>query len=530
MSAEWYYRRSTGLIDGPLTAAQIKKLADLGEILPETEIKKGADDPWLAARKVKGLFGPSHSRRENSTRLQTPGDSQRPAPAVPRSDTSNLSLPSSRIEGGIHRSTAARPQAQSKKQSPLLLVGLGAIGGLLIVALAFLALSIMENNKGSLALQQLEDRTSESSSSLSVISENPNRSLATSSTPESTIQEYLATSTWEQRLPLILNADRLRPKLANIYRNVQQFKRDDFLPGTIKSVENRNASIGEKCIVTVDVSKSSPDTPSWTYILIRTVDGFKVDWEASQNEAVHDKFRDVNPVIEVEILRCRQSYSRTEFEFRITNKSTTLFSYVAITMSIHNAQGGYLGNSFTNETNVRAGGSVIKSISFDNVTVGEVASWKIGIDGVTIDRGDGRRIDATAAFTLKEQSLGANNGYPQKLESRLAGHWRGERKKWNYYFSSVKPEATLIDGSNSRKDCSVNVIERNYSTGEVQLQLIFSDPNGMGIQETFKIRDASTLSVQWTHACKNDNWMEMTDAMKAEWLDECVLVNKKEAP
>jgi hypothetical protein len=44
---------------GPLSDEQFKGLANSGQLVPDSEIAKAADGPWLPAARVKGLFGNS---------------------------------------------------------------------------------------------------------------------------------------------------------------------------------------------------------------------------------------------------------------------------------------------------------------------------------------------------------------------------------------------------------------------------------------------------------------------------------------
>ena len=54
MSA-WCYRDQSGSAVGPMSASALKKLAEYGEITPETLVRKGEQGAWIPARRVKGL-------------------------------------------------------------------------------------------------------------------------------------------------------------------------------------------------------------------------------------------------------------------------------------------------------------------------------------------------------------------------------------------------------------------------------------------------------------------------------------------
>lgn len=53
---DWYYAHA-GEQFGPYSAADIKRLADSGKLLPEDLVWREGMEEWIAARKVKGLFG-----------------------------------------------------------------------------------------------------------------------------------------------------------------------------------------------------------------------------------------------------------------------------------------------------------------------------------------------------------------------------------------------------------------------------------------------------------------------------------------
>jgi hypothetical protein len=51
----WYCKTQRGEI-GPISSAQLKELANSGQVKPETLVKNNPDSEWSPASKVKGLF------------------------------------------------------------------------------------------------------------------------------------------------------------------------------------------------------------------------------------------------------------------------------------------------------------------------------------------------------------------------------------------------------------------------------------------------------------------------------------------
>ena len=75
MAAEWYCSVS-GKTLGPLSAEQLKALAEQGKLTPRHQVRRGTDDPWVSAGRVKGLFPKASDAtpvaRARSTEAQAP--------------------------------------------------------------------------------------------------------------------------------------------------------------------------------------------------------------------------------------------------------------------------------------------------------------------------------------------------------------------------------------------------------------------------------------------------------------------------
>lgn len=147
MVAEWYYRTPTGRTEGPVTAAHLKQLADLGEIVPETEIRKGAEGRWVTANKVKGLIAPVPQKPVKTAppSWQQPRNEDREPESVPHDPLPPLDRP-------LNSKTET-----AKKRSSLLLVGTYVGGILLIVGLIAVASSMF--GKKDEPLQQVAKHT-----------------------------------------------------------------------------------------------------------------------------------------------------------------------------------------------------------------------------------------------------------------------------------------------------------------------------------------------------------------------------------
>ena len=52
---EWYYARENNQM-GPVSSVELKRLADVGELLPEDLVWREGMTEWSVARNVRGLF------------------------------------------------------------------------------------------------------------------------------------------------------------------------------------------------------------------------------------------------------------------------------------------------------------------------------------------------------------------------------------------------------------------------------------------------------------------------------------------
>jgi len=68
MAAEWFYQ-VMGQQLGPVSAVELRALANAGTVQPDTLVRKGTDGCWVWAEKVQGVFRPSGSRAAQAVPL-----------------------------------------------------------------------------------------------------------------------------------------------------------------------------------------------------------------------------------------------------------------------------------------------------------------------------------------------------------------------------------------------------------------------------------------------------------------------------
>lgn len=66
MAGLWFCKLA-GVTTGPLKASELRALADSGKLAPDDLVRQGAEGPWVAARHVRGLFGPPRRSGPNDS-------------------------------------------------------------------------------------------------------------------------------------------------------------------------------------------------------------------------------------------------------------------------------------------------------------------------------------------------------------------------------------------------------------------------------------------------------------------------------
>lgn len=123
MAAVWFYVKNGARL-GPITAADLKKLADDGSILPADMVWKEGMASWEPARSVKGLFEDHHAAPDEarSPRPAEPGGApaaapvaaptplaaKAPIPARPLADMPSLGGPEPDVERRAAEPVASR--------------------------------------------------------------------------------------------------------------------------------------------------------------------------------------------------------------------------------------------------------------------------------------------------------------------------------------------------------------------------------------------------------------------------------------
>lgn len=128
MAAEWYYRKN-GQQLGPLEAAELKRLADSGAVLPDDLVWRQGAKQWAKASSVKGLFAsasgdavaspapsPADTSPSGSTKSPTSSDDDWWSKTSSTDQEEDSSLPSRYSDDGIPYSRSSANRRQSKRR------------------------------------------------------------------------------------------------------------------------------------------------------------------------------------------------------------------------------------------------------------------------------------------------------------------------------------------------------------------------------------------------------------------------------
>ena len=80
MSTQWFVERE-GTKEGPITSAQLRRLAESGYIQPETLVWREGLPDWVEARRIPGLFNPERGQGDAGSDDAAGGERQPPSDA-----------------------------------------------------------------------------------------------------------------------------------------------------------------------------------------------------------------------------------------------------------------------------------------------------------------------------------------------------------------------------------------------------------------------------------------------------------------
>ncbi len=132
MAHQWYVQHG-GKQHGPISSAQLKKLAAEGKISPSTNVRLGADAKWVPAGRVQGLFAAQPSAAAVAPPVE-------PLRAVPTPPPPPMASPLARVPIGSVTSAAKSAPQGEPAIAPKIVGAVGLIFGILALATFWLPL------------------------------------------------------------------------------------------------------------------------------------------------------------------------------------------------------------------------------------------------------------------------------------------------------------------------------------------------------------------------------------------------------
>jgi TM2 domain-containing membrane protein YozV len=111
VTQEWYYSVGGGERQGPISAAELKKLADAGNLKAGDLVWKEGMADWAPAKSIKGLF-------TNPAPTVAPAPAAEPARARPRPDPEEDDRPRRRRDSDDDRDEDDRPSGRMRRRDP----------------------------------------------------------------------------------------------------------------------------------------------------------------------------------------------------------------------------------------------------------------------------------------------------------------------------------------------------------------------------------------------------------------------------
>jgi hypothetical protein len=234
---------------------------------------------------------------------------------------------------------------------------------------------------------------------------------SSSSTPENIVNAYLDAASWEGRLPFVINPESVRSEMASKYKNANFTNiRQGFSPCIFYPSTEPTPPVGGSTILKLNVSQALPDHEYLRFVVVRTTDGYKVDWretmrlgDEDNERAARNKLKLTEPFLQVAVLKVYQSsVEHTSLDIRVTNTSNKFISFWQIGADLNDSSGQYLGHEATNGANLRPEQAATERIIFRSIRASQVSSYKLSLDDVILDLGGGNKVNATKYFNIKQ--------------------------------------------------------------------------------------------------------------------------------
>ncbi|EAQ80344.1 FxLYD domain-containing protein [Blastopirellula marina] len=211
-------------------------------------------------------------------------------------------------------------------------------------------------------------------------------------TAERLMTAYMQAETWPERLPLLRDPEAARPVMEAHYERYVRPASYKIHP--IIGDLSKNGAL----LVQVTVENNIAN-----YIVIQTSEGPRIDWLASKRKWAMDdekikaqkeqeliaKWNLEGATIVTKLLKKEQVGEYTYLHVQVKNSSQAYLSYLGISATLYDRDGGYVGKETSNESDISPGETVVIQVLCRNTSTYNVAKVDLKLDGVTVkDRAD----------------------------------------------------------------------------------------------------------------------------------------------
>ncbi len=230
-------------------------------------------------------------------------------------------------------------------------------------------------------------------------------------TPQELLAAYFNASSWSHREPLVKDYERVEPLIKSHYRSTL-LKPMAF---EVLQLTPESTDVGSTLTATIKLATGKSD-----YVIIRTKEGYRIDWEANSKKwlaAKDARFREahglVDATIEAKLVKKEESAGSTRLTFEFTNRSNAHLSSATITVTAFGANGQYLQKSSCHLNDLPPRESTFESITLIDVAPSDLRTWKLNVSLVSIRTSSGDTEYVGKYFELKEIDGKASNS-PKK--------------------------------------------------------------------------------------------------------------------
>jgi len=224
-------------------------------------------------------------------------------------------------------------------------------------------------------------------------------------TPKEALDAYLACEKWEDRIPLVIDSERVGKLMAKYYSD--EFTWPEF--GKIDSEPKLKARKSKVYIFKV----YDYDVGDLEYAVQETKAGYKVDWEEFQKireqaearknkrrelaEARKYKVDDAEFVVRV-TTKNSEKYDWTDIRLDVWNNSKAFIGMWAVEISFYDKDKEYLGETMLLGENLKPGKKMFETIEATDIKPAAIDTWDLKLARLTVESADMETLHTAAKY------------------------------------------------------------------------------------------------------------------------------------